>query len=465
MLLEGATDPPHRKITSNGHDFSGSTSQCDRQRGVFVCAIGGSPLLTTLDLSPTTASLGWLLFSQPVSDGHVVLVKPLTNALDQRIEVLCAMTKCHLGHYFGKENGYCINASSLNFVASEATFHHDLQFKVQVPVSWRSLEARECESSSVRLLRHVCLAATPTETLVFGAGCFWHVEFSLSCLPGVILTETGYAGGTTMSPTYESVCCTDTGRAEVVRVTFDPHILSPKILMDCFLAFHDSTMVHAVGKHLQGTGQYRSCIFVTSHEMEGIARDALNDCRRQLNKDLSTHVCRMDMDVDSWFWKAEEQHQRYDEKRGDKNNLSTLSTTEWLGIYGQRKETIWGSSHTSSTLSHLNRLMKCIDAPYIETRDLPTTVSYELKHRVILRYHYDTFIFVLYQSLVLALYHTAYLLAFGTCQTGTGMIPALNLSPALIWTRNTYVFLPHTNEQLSENHANKSPFDVVCVHA
>lgn len=71
--------------------------------------------------------------------------------------------------------------------------------------------------------------------------------------------------------------------------------------------------------------------------------------------------------------------------------------------------------------------MKCIDAPYIETRDLPTTVSYELKHRVVLRYHYDTFIVVLYQSLVLALYHTAYLLAFGTCQTGTGMIPALNI--------------------------------------
>jgi hypothetical protein len=71
-----------------------------------------------------------------------------------------------------------------------------------------------------------------------------------------------------------------------------PHILSPKILMDCFRAFHDPTIVCAVGKHLQGTGQYRSCIFVTSHEMDGIAREALNDCRRQLNKDLSTHVCR-----------------------------------------------------------------------------------------------------------------------------------------------------------------------------
>ena len=132
--------------------FQCSTSQCDIQQGVFVCAIGGLPLFTTLNLSPTTASLGWLSLSQPVSDDHMVLVKPLMNALDQRIEVLCAKTKCHLGHYFGKGNGCCINASTLNFVASEATFHHDLQFKVQVPVSWQSLEAREYESSSVRLL-------------------------------------------------------------------------------------------------------------------------------------------------------------------------------------------------------------------------------------------------------------------------------------------------------------------------
>jgi peptide methionine sulfoxide reductase MsrB len=77
VLLEGDTDPPQRKITSNGYDFSGSASQSDIERGVVCCAIGGLPLFTSLGISPITASSGWLSFSQPLSEDHVVLVEPL----------------------------------------------------------------------------------------------------------------------------------------------------------------------------------------------------------------------------------------------------------------------------------------------------------------------------------------------------------------------------------------------------
>jgi peptide-methionine (S)-S-oxide reductase len=70
------------------------------------------------------------------------------------------------------------------------------------------------------------------------------------------------------------VCDRETQHAEVVRVTFDPSILIPRMLVECFLALHDPTKVRAMGKHTRGTGQYRSCIFVTDYEMERIARQS-----------------------------------------------------------------------------------------------------------------------------------------------------------------------------------------------
>ena len=76
VLLEGGTDTPHIKITNNGFDFSGSVKKEDIEKGLFVCAIGGLPLFTTADLSPTTASSGWLTFVNPVANDHVDLVYP-----------------------------------------------------------------------------------------------------------------------------------------------------------------------------------------------------------------------------------------------------------------------------------------------------------------------------------------------------------------------------------------------------
>ena len=85
VLLEGATDPPQRKLTNNSHDSKGSTSQSDVEFGVFCCAIGGLPLFASLDLMPTSASSGWLSFSRPVANDHIVLVEPNSNSVDQRI--------------------------------------------------------------------------------------------------------------------------------------------------------------------------------------------------------------------------------------------------------------------------------------------------------------------------------------------------------------------------------------------
>ena len=131
-------------------------------------AIGGPPLFTTLDLSPITASSGWLSFSQPLSNDHVVMVEPEVDSPDQRTEVLYAKTKCHLGHYFGKENGYCINASALNFVGSNSHSNsaspQQSNTPVALPVSWRALEAHTNESSSLQHLHCICINAASIET-------------------------------------------------------------------------------------------------------------------------------------------------------------------------------------------------------------------------------------------------------------------------------------------------------------
>ena len=129
---------------------------------------------------------------------------------------------------------------------------------VAAPISWRTMEAYKTKSLSVQLVQKVCLLSVSTETLVFDAGCFWIIEAAFRRLPRVVFTETGYAGGITTSPTNEDVCERETQHAEVIKIEFDPAVLKPRILIDCFLALHDPTKVRAMGKHAAGIGQYRS---------------------------------------------------------------------------------------------------------------------------------------------------------------------------------------------------------------
>ena len=82
--------------------------------------------------------------------------------------------------------------------------------------------------------------------------------------------------------------------------------------------------------------------------MEIAAREVLGDCQQQLQKDLSTAIRKMDTDLDSWFWRAEERHQRHYEERESRKSMDseTFSLNEWIGLYGKRKESVWGSSET-----------------------------------------------------------------------------------------------------------------------
>jgi peptide-methionine (S)-S-oxide reductase len=151
-----------------------------------------------------------------------------------------------------------------------------------------------------------------TEKATFGAGCFWGVEAKFAAMPGVVATAVGYEGGTLDRPTYQDVCRDNTGHAEVVELDFDPDKISYEALLDAFFALHDPTTMNHQGPDW-GT-QYRSAIFTHSPQQEAAARariekltaDGVYKPRRIVTQVVPAQT----------FWRAEDYHQRYLEKRG-----------------------------------------------------------------------------------------------------------------------------------------------------
>jgi len=117
-------------------------------------------------------------------------------------------------------------------------------------------------------------AETPSpsrQVAYVGGGCFWCTEAAYDLLPGVVSVVSGYAGGKTRQPTYEDVCRGNSGHAELVRVEFDPAVVSYRTVIDFFWSIHDPTTLNRQGAD-EGT-QYRSIIFTTNEE-ERIAAEA-----------------------------------------------------------------------------------------------------------------------------------------------------------------------------------------------
>lgn len=141
---------------------------------------------------------------------------------------------------------------------------------------------------------------------VFGGGCFWCLEAVFAMLNGVKKVESGYAGGTTRNPDYQSVCSGDTGHAEVVGITFDPEAISYRQLLEIFFAIHDPTTLNRQGNDT-GT-QYRSIILYTSPEQEKLVRDYINELREEkvYSDAIVTEVEPLEK-----FYRAEDYHQDY----------------------------------------------------------------------------------------------------------------------------------------------------------
>ncbi len=147
------------------------------------------------------------------------------------------------------------------------------------------------------------------EKATLGAGCFWGVEATFRRLAGVKSTQVGYMGGTLKNPTYQDVCTDRTGHAEVLEVTFDPSVISYHDILEVFWDNHNPTTLNRQGPDVGA--QYRSSIFYHSPEQEGEARASNDAAQSRFSKPIVTEIVPA-----AEFWRAEEYHQQYLEKRG-----------------------------------------------------------------------------------------------------------------------------------------------------
>ncbi len=158
-----------------------------------------------------------------------------------------------------------------------------------------------------------------TQKATFGAGCFWGVEAEFRQLPtGIVSTAVGYEGGTMKNPTYRDVCSNRTGHAEVLEVEYDSEKILYEDLLKLFWENHDPTTLNRQGPDV-GT-QYRSVIFYHTPEQQAAALASKEKLEKsgRYRRPIVTQIVPAET-----FYRAEDYHQQYLEKRG-------LSTCKFL---------------------------------------------------------------------------------------------------------------------------------------
>ncbi|WP_323139949.1 peptide-methionine (S)-S-oxide reductase MsrA [Massilia phyllosphaerae] len=142
------------------------------------------------------------------------------------------------------------------------------------------------------------------EVAILGGGCFWCTEAVYLEARGVTRVESGYMGGDVPHPTYEQVCAGTTGHAEVIRLEFDPSVISYRDILQIFFTIHDPTTLNRQGNDVGP--QYRSVIFTTSPEQEATARQVMAEMAAVWDAPLVTQL----LPQQQWY-KAEDYHQNY----------------------------------------------------------------------------------------------------------------------------------------------------------
>ena len=242
------------------------------EKGTYICKRCNTPLYKSQD--KFNSNCGWPSFDDEIKGA----VKRLPDADGRRTEILCNNCGAHLGHVFigegftDKNTRHCVNSISLNFIPFETEIL--------------------------------------TETAIFAGGCFWGVEYYFNNVKGVNSTEVGYIGGDKDNPTYEEVCAGTTGHIEAIKVVFDPRIVKYEELCKLFFEIHDPGQLNRQGPDIGE--QYKSAIFYTSNVQKEISIKLINILKEK-GYSVVTELIEA-----SKFWPAENYHQDYYDKKGDR---------------------------------------------------------------------------------------------------------------------------------------------------
>ena len=262
VILHKATERP----------FSGEY-ETNFAKGTYVCKQCDAPLYRSED--KFDAHCGWPSFDDEIPGA----VKRIPDADGRRTEIVCNNCGAHLGHVFlnegftPKNTRFCVNSISLKFIP-----------------------AKEMKQEN-----------NTHETAYFASGCFWGTQYHFMKAAGVISTTVGYMGGHTQKPTYKEVCTGETGHAETTEVVFDNTKTSYENMVKLYFETHDFTQVGGQGPDIGD--QYRSVIFYTSEAQKQIAEKYV-----RILTDKGYKVATI-LQKAPEFWKAEDYHQEYYEKK------------------------------------------------------------------------------------------------------------------------------------------------------
>jgi len=244
------------------------------EKGVYRCKVCDKPLYRSDD--KFSSYCGWPSFDDAIPGA----VKEVPDRDGRRTEIVCANCGAHLGHVFRGEG---LTKKNVRHCVNSVSLHFDKKKKA---------------------------ANTELARAYFAGGCFWGVEYYLEKIKGVKEVTSGYMGGKVKNPTYEQVSYTPTGHIETVEVFYDPSQVSYETLAKTFFEIHDPTQKDGQGPDIGS--QYLSAVFV-GNDAERRTVNRLIKLLKKKGYDVSTKVLDK-----TPFYKAEDYHQDYYERKGSK---------------------------------------------------------------------------------------------------------------------------------------------------